>query len=390
VLTATQPTAAARLLNRIRFDRNEWAGSFGDIGTDLPLILGMIAAAGLEGSAVFFIFGLMQILTGIVYGLPMPMQPLKAMAVIVITQKIAATTIFGAGIAIGVMMLILTISGLLQRIARLIPLCVVRGIQFGLGLSLATLALRQYVPAGGPEGFVLAVVAVALMTVLWKNRRIPAGLLVVALGAAYVALTRGMFENTKLNISTGISTLHITKPADILTGLFVLALPQLPLSLTNSVIATQQTCKDLFPERKVTITKIGMTYSLVNLVIPFFGGIPVCHGCGGLAGHYGLGARTGGSVIIYGSMFVLVAVLFGSTFNGFFTFFPLSILGSILLFESFNLVLFMRDQMDNRRNLMIASGVALIAYLVPQGYIIGMLAGTVIYYLPRCKIFGAP
>ena len=122
---------------RIRFDRNELAGAFGDIGTDLPLVVGMVTAAGLDSASVFIMFGAMQILTGLVYGLPMPMQPLKAMAVLVISQKLAGNVLYGAGMAIGLIMLVLALSGALEGLARLVPRCVVRGIQFGLGLALA-------------------------------------------------------------------------------------------------------------------------------------------------------------------------------------------------------------------------------------------------------------
>jgi hypothetical protein len=69
---------------RVRFDRNELSGAFGDIGTDLPLIVGMILAAKLDPASVLTLFGAMQLLTGLIYGLPMPAQPLKAMAVLVI------------------------------------------------------------------------------------------------------------------------------------------------------------------------------------------------------------------------------------------------------------------------------------------------------------------
>src|SRR5450756_135191 len=80
---------------RMRFDRNELAGAFGDIGTDLPLVIGMIAASGLHSSSVLVMFGLMQFLTAFAYGLPMAVQPLKAVAVIVITQHIAPGVLYG-------------------------------------------------------------------------------------------------------------------------------------------------------------------------------------------------------------------------------------------------------------------------------------------------------
>ncbi|MDI9385136.1 MAG: putative sulfate/molybdate transporter, partial [Verrucomicrobiota bacterium] len=85
----------------IRLDRNELAGAFGDIGTDLPLLVGMVLASGASGMQVFVVFGTLQILSALIYGIPMPVQPLKAVAALVIAQGIAAPVIFGAGLAIG-------------------------------------------------------------------------------------------------------------------------------------------------------------------------------------------------------------------------------------------------------------------------------------------------
>src|ERR1700686_3030988 len=134
-------------LGRIRFDRNEISGAFGDIGTDLPLIVGMILAAKLDPASVLTLFGAMQLLTGLIYGLPMPAQPLKAMAVLVISGKAGAGVLYGGGLAIGITMLALTVTGMIDWLARAVPKSVVRGIQFGLGLQLSILALTQYVPA---------------------------------------------------------------------------------------------------------------------------------------------------------------------------------------------------------------------------------------------------
>ena len=179
--------------SRIRFDRNELAGSFGDIGTDLPLVIGMVLAAGLDPASVFIMFGLAQIATGLVYGLPMPMQPLKAMAVLVISQKLSGDLLYGGGLAVGVAMLLLTVTGGLTLLARLVPRCVVRGIQFGLGLSLASLALKNYVQADGWPGYVVAALGFAAMLWLLGNRHVPGGLVVIGLGVIY-ALTYHFHE----------------------------------------------------------------------------------------------------------------------------------------------------------------------------------------------------
>ena len=127
----------------IRFDRNELAGAFGDIGTDLPLIVGMILAAGLHSASVLVMFGLMQYATALRYRMPMPVQPLKAVAVLVITQKIAPEVLYGGGFAIGLVMLALTLTGGITWLARVVPKAVIRGLQLGLGIQLAMLALKK-------------------------------------------------------------------------------------------------------------------------------------------------------------------------------------------------------------------------------------------------------
>lgn len=371
---------------KIQFNRYEISGSFGDIGTDLPLIVGMIQAVNLNSASVLIMFGVLQISAGLFYGLPMPMQPLKAMAVLVITQKIPGEILFGAGLSIGIFMLILTLSGGLSQLARLIPLCVVRGIQFGLGLSLASLALKTYIPSAGIPGYIIAILGFLIIITTPKSSRIPAGLAVILLGFLYAIFRQNLFQQIPA-ISLTSPQIYQPKLSDIFTGFVVLALPQIPLSISNSLIATEQTVKDLFPEEKISIRKIGLTYAIANLIAPFFGGIPVCHGCGGLAGHYALGARTGGSVVLYGLMYVVIGLFFSPVFGQIVQVFPQPVLGVILLFESLTLLLFIADQAASRKNLLIALIVGLFALLVPQGYLLGLVVGTGLYYLSNRLAF---
>jgi len=367
----------------IRFDRHELAGSFGDIGTDLPLLVGMIAAAGLDVASVFAVFGLLQILTGVLYGLPMPVQPLKMMAVLVIAQRIPGATLYGAGFAIGVTVLLLSLTGALERLARIIPHCVVRGVQLGLGLSLATLALRQYVPAQGAAGWGLAAAGFVVMLVLWGNRRTPAGLVLITLGVIYALVWRVDGSAIIAGAGLRLPQVHLPGWSDILTGAVVLALPQLPLSLSNSLIATRQTVADLLPHRSVEIRKLGLTYGLINLIAPVLGGVPVCHGCGGLAGHYAFGARTGGSVVIYGAAFVVLGLLLGGVASQVVEVFPLPILGVVLVFEGLVLMRLVGDIARSPRDLTIALLVATVAVSIPQGFVVGLVVGTVLYYFAR-------
>ena len=367
----------------IRFDRNELAGAFGDIGTDLPLVVGVALAANLDGTSVLVMFGLMQILTGLRYRIPMPVQPLKAMAAIVIAQKIGGPVLYGAGLAIGVIMLLLSVSGLLDWLARIVPKSVVRGIQFGLGLQLATLALRDYVQADGAVGYWLAGVAFVLAVIFLGNRKYPAALFLVVVGFVYAVALKLQFSSILEGVGFGLPQVYVPQWQDVLTGFLLLALPQIPLSLGNSILATRQIAEDLFPHRRLTIRKIGFTYALMNLINPFFGGIPTCHGSGGMAGHYAFGARTGGSVIIEGALYVFLGLFFGQVFDAVVGVFPLPILGVILLFEGLALMLLVHGFSSSKGDLTIIMLVGLIAVGLPYGYLIGMVVGIALAHLMK-------
>jgi xanthine/uracil/vitamin C permease (AzgA family) len=372
--------ASANARPAIRFDRNELAGAFGDMGTDVPLLIGVALASHLDGTSVLIMFGAMQILTGLAYRMPMPVQPLKAMAAIVIARQTAAPILYGAGLAIGITMLILAATGTLTWLGRVIPKSVVRGIQFGLGLQLASIALQNYVRAEGTSGYALAGLAFIFVVLLLGNRRLPAALPVVALGVAFAA-TRLDASVLAASVGLHLPTPHVPQPSDIAAGFLLLALPQIPLSLANSVLATRQLAEDLFPERKVSLRRIGLTYAAMNLLNPWLGGIPTCHGSGGMAGHYAFGGRTGGSVVIYGLVFVALGLFFGPGFDHVVRAFPLPILGVLLLFEALALMWLIRDTAHSRLDFPVAALVGLMAVGLPYGYLAGMIVGTALVWL---------
>lgn len=370
----------AFLKGKIRLNRNEFSGAFGDIGTDLPLIVGMLLATNLEVSTTLVVFGILQILTAFTYGLPMPVQPLKAVAMIVITQKISASVIFGGGLAIGVLMLTLTVTGLLTWLNRIIPKTVIRGIQLGLGLQLSLLAVKEYIPSDAYVGYIFAAAGFIVGIVLIGNRKYPPAIFILLLGLLYIALFK-LDMVSRIAPSLPKFSLPSLSFSDVLTGLVVLALPQIPLSLGNSVFATNQLVKDYFPEKKVTVSKIGATYSFMNIASSFLGGIPVCHGSGGIAGHYTFGGRTGGSTLIYGLFFIILGIAFSGDSASVLLVFPKPILGVILLFEGIALVILVKDIIVDKKMFFIAIFVALCANGLPNGYLIGIVLGTALYYL---------
>jgi hypothetical protein len=348
----------------------------------------MILAAGLDGASVLILFGLMDVLTGVVYRFPMPVQPLKAMAVLVITQRLAGNVLFGAGLAIGIAMLVLTLTGSLDRLARVVPKAVVRGIQLGLGLQLALLSLTDYMQADALVGYVLAGIGFAVTVALLGNRRLPPAIFVVGIGVVFALLFRVDLAGLASGVGIGIPRFGTPTVADLATGFLILALPQIPLSLGNSILATRQVTQDLFPDRRISIRKIGLTYSLMNLVSPWFGGIPTCHGSGGIAGHYVFGGRTGGSVVLEGAFYLGIGLFFSAGFGQIVQVFPLPILGVLLLFEALALMVLVRDVSGSRGEFSIVLLVGLLAVGLPYGYVIGLVVGSALSYLTKRGVVG--
>ncbi|MBN2753940.1 MAG: putative sulfate/molybdate transporter [Candidatus Goldbacteria bacterium] len=363
---------------RIRFDRNEFLGAFGDIGTSLPLLVAVIAASGIDGAKAFIMFGLIQMVTAIIYGVPMSIQPLKAVAMLVIAQKLSGNIIFGAGLSIGIVMLFLTLTGVLEKIGKILPATVIRGIQFGLGIQLATTALKVYIPSEGIPGYVLAGTCAIIGFVLLGNRKYPPALLLIITGIIYAVIS-GKSGAALLKPETVSGLLYIPKTADIIAGFLLLAIPQIPLSLGNSIYATEKLANEYFPEKKITSRKIGMTYSIMNIINPFLGGLPVCHGSGGMAGHYAFGARTGGSVFIYGLIIFAAGIMGGDGMSGFIAMFPKPVLGAILFFEAIALMSLARNYAQEKNSFSVILLTGTIAAAVPYGYVTGMICGTLLH-----------
>ncbi len=382
---------AAPQAPRVLFNRGEIAGAFGDIGTDLPLILAMVAINGLDAASTFVMFGVFQILTALRYGLPMPVQPLKAMAAIMIAlgPGASASWLYGGGLVVGAVMLALVLTRSIDWIHRVIPPGVVRGIQLGLGLTLMLIAFGFILQPGAPLGeaiigYVVAFAGILVVLFLGRGSRFPPALILIAAGVG-LALFQGFDSGAVLGgVGFALPKFNVPSINDIVQGGIQLALPQIPLSIANSIVATAYLVRDYFPQRvDVTPRRIGLTYSLMNLAAPFASGVPVCHGSGGMAGHYRFGARTGGSVVIYGAIFLVLGLFFSGVIFEVVKVFPFPILGVLLVFEGFALVKLVAKVKDSKLDLTIALLVGAIIIGLPYGYVIGMVGGTVAYHLLR-------
>lgn len=365
----------------LRMSMREAAGAFGDLGTALPLLVGMLLASGLDGVSVFFMFGAAQLFSALCYGVPIPAQPLKVVAALTIAQGLTPELVYGAGVAIGLVMLLLTLTGMLDALARAVPKCVVRGIQFGLGLKLTLVALR-YMGTEGAPGILLAILCLGMVVVLRGNRRMPPALLIVAAGLVYAVFAGRMGPMPEFT-GLALPKFGLVSLSDMVHGFLLLGIAQIPLSLGNSVLATEQLARDFYPARGITARKIGITYSAMNLVAPFFGGVPVCHGSGGMMGMHLFGGRTGGATLAYGLFFIALAVVFGNAPASAAALFPMPMLGALLAAEALAMAALVRDPGPARSDGPLAVAVGLCAVLLPYGFLVGLAGGTLLFYALR-------
>jgi len=329
-----------------RFDRHEIAGSLGDMGTFLPLLVGMAAQNGLDFAAALFFAGFFNIVTGLTFAIPMAVQPMKAIAAVALTEGMTAAQIVAAGATVSLVILALGLTGLIDHLNRLIPKPVVRGLQLALGLTLMMKALQMVAGTRAwvaPDSYLTGAVAALVVLGLFFSRRIPAALVLFAAGIVLALWTK---PGVAATLGIGFSLPHWSPPAwrDFVDAFTQAALPQIPLTTLNSVIAVCALSIDLFPGRPAAPRPVAVSVGLMNLIGAWFGAMPMCHGAGGLAGQHRFGARTNGSILFLGAAKMLVAVLFGASLMALCQAFPSSVLGVMLAFSGMELALVTRDQ----------------------------------------------
>jgi len=291
----------------LRFTISEFAGSLGDFGTIIPLILAVALVSDVNPRYILLFFGVWFILTGLYYRLPIPLEPMKAIAVIVIAGGIGSGEIAAAGLILGVIFLVLGYGRCFSVIEKWVPQSVVRGIQLGLALLLFKASIDFVITDS--IFFVIGIAVIMVFILFVRYRDIPdlSSICVIAVGVIGGIILHGIPPLSLIPPPA----LVIPVPTDFPSALSTLVLPQVVLTIANAILATSLLTKDLF-EKDVPPKTLSTTIGLMNIVSVPFGGFPMCHGAGGLAGQYRYGARTGGASIIAGLIFILLALFFSS------------------------------------------------------------------------------
>lgn len=384
--------------DRFTFNRLELAGSLGDLGTLLPILIGMILINGLDPMGLLLIIGLFYIGSGLYFGVTMPVQPMKVIGAYAIATGMSAQQVVASGFWIAGFLLIIGVTGLIDVIGRYTPKAVIRGVQLSTGVLLMTegtrfivgqskfqvmvgaaephLSLQSF--GGIPIGIFLGILAGIIIMRFLSDKRFPAGLIVI-IGGAAVGLIFGTYEGFE-RLEIGINMprwmpFGWPNSTNWTMALFSLVLPQLPMTLGNAVVANADLSQEYFGQasRRVTCRALAISMAIANMASAAFGGMPICHGAGGLAAHYRFGARTAGSNLIIGTIFILLAVLLGIHALAVIYLIPIAILGIMLLFAGSQLAITIMD-IATRKDLFVALtilGITL-AINLAVGFVIGI------------------
>jgi hypothetical protein len=346
----------------LAFSWNELTGAVGDAVTVLPIVVAVGALTDLALSTMLVWFGIFQIVWGLYYGVPVSVEPMKALAALVLAGTITAGEFLVAGIGLGAVLLVVGTTGTLARIEGYVGLPVVRGIQFGVALVLLETALTLGVgdPLLATAG--VAVLAGAATLVGWNL----AALVVLLAGGVVAAATTGIpepalpaFEGTLL---FGAGDLTFSAGGALLA--------QLAMTVGNAALAASVLLSDFF-DRDISADDLSTSMGVMNLAAVPLGAFPMCHGSGGIAGKYSLGARTAGANVILGIGYVAVAVLAASLVAAY----PVAMLGVILAVIA---VQFGKTSLQRAETYPLVVGVGVLGLLTNLG--VAFVAGIVGYH----------
>ncbi len=258
--------ALPRFYGMLRIVLMETSGALGDLGIFIPLLAGMVSLCGLQLGPALVGAGLANLATGLIFKIPLTVQPMKAIAAVAISESLSESNILAAGIIAGTVVLLLSWSGAIQRLNRYIPLGVVRGLQLALGLKLISSGAQMM--GASWAAFDLALAALAALCVLlgWRLKYFPSALVVFLGGMSALVFTNpDLFRTMRLGMDWHLPDLLRWDAWS--TGLMAAALPQIPLTLLNSVFAVCVLSADLFPCRPAAAGRVALSVGLMNVLL---------------------------------------------------------------------------------------------------------------------------
>lgn len=296
----------------------EAAGAVADLGVLVPLAAALILVNGLDAGAVLLCAGLLYLGAGLWFKVPFPVQPLKALAAIAVAEGLHPGVIHAAGLEMGLLLLLISLGGLANAVARIFTKPVIRSLQLGVGILLGVAAWKLVakppdVFSGVPSTpWPMLLGAASLFGVWWaaRDRRYWAAVAILVVG---IAVTVVAAHPSLDGPSFHVPSIGLPPVAAFGTAFWLLVIPQFPLTFGNAVVAVNDLAHEYFGQaaRRVSPSRICISDGLGNVVSGLLGGMPMCHGAGGLTAHVKLGAKTAGMNLLLGGTLVAVGLLFG-------------------------------------------------------------------------------
>ena len=343
-------------------------GACGDLGTFLPYAVGAVTVGGLSAVGVFFGFGIALIAAGLFYGMPMAVQPMKAVSAVLLTSGLTPGEVAMAGLLIGATVLLLGITGGVAWIARHIPPSVTLGLTLGLGLSMVWLGatLMTDAPLLGAAALAFAVAAMFVT-------RLP--LLALGVVAVLAAPWLGLSDTVPTLAGFGLSLPQFALPAwsDLPRALELAVLPQMPLTLSNAIIVTAAVSATLFHEQAARASErnLALSTGLGNLLLAPLGAMPMCHGAGGVVAQHRFGARSCCAPVLLGAVLLTSALFAGESAAALLAAFPLPVAGALLVVAGADLA-FSRRLFNTRADCWPVIGVtAAVAFIFNPAWALG-------------------
>jgi sulfate permease, SulP family len=272
------------------------SGAFADGAVLFPLLLALAWQTG--GSVVIMLAttGLAYIVTGWLFRLPIPVQPLKSLSIMAIAAGASAQELQAAGLLLGAIYFSISFLNV-NRLAGRIPDVLVHGFQLGLGILLLLTAVKLM--NGTVHEMLLVAFAATVVIGLTRFSGLP------LLGMIAVAGLLWGIWHADIPMGSG----HEASLRPPIVALMVL--PQIALTLTNSVLGTQRAAQAYYGDAawRVNPRRLLTSLGLGNLIVGALGGMPYCHGSGGVTAHYRGGARSWLSNVVIGNALLLLAAL---------------------------------------------------------------------------------
>ena len=315
------------------------SGALADLGILVPLTAALVVVNGLDVGSVLLLAGLLVVTAGLVFRIPFPVQPLKALTALAVAQSLGPDVIHAAGLEIGLVLMLMSLTGLATLMSKLFTKPVVRALQFGVGWLLVVTAVKLVVnpPAvfvnspSSRTGLLLAAATVVVVVIAaWRRWY----LLSIALVVAGVIVTLLVEQPTFGGPSIDLPTFSIPPWSVFGTAFVLLVIPQIPLTYGNAVVGVSDLAREQFGERasRVSPARVALICGLGNVASASFGGMPMCHGSSGLSAHVRMGAQTWKMNAMLGGTLITLGVFFSDQVLEMFGLLPVWVLGGFLAY----------------------------------------------------------